>query len=148
MLKKISLISFYLKVILLLVTFSFTMYIIFSKNALSMVTASDFVLIMIPFTLTLLCFILSFFFTRGRDNTFFNVSCLVAIFSLMVMCIRTISDSNMVMWNKWQMNIYFFDQQIEEFKLLLYLMSIGNIILIFKVDSSDENFNDKKIFNN
>jgi len=132
MCKKINEIFFYAKVVLLLVVFGITMYIMFSMNAFYDNYFVNVILLFIPFVFTLMTFILSFFTTKGSKNLFFNIACFVALIALLYISIRTISDQNMIMWSKNKMNFYYFENQIKQFKILLYLMFGVNLLLLLK----------------
>ena len=132
MLKKINIFFFYSKIVLLLVAFALEMYIIFSMNALDNGTYGTFLMMMLPFILVLLTFVFSFFFENGKKHLFYNISSFIAIIAIIMICVRTISDSNMVMWSKWKMNLYFFENNISEIKIMLYLMFGCNILLFMK----------------
>ena len=132
MLKLINKIFFYLKFFLLLFVFVLTLYIMLSMNSYYGNQIKDLLLISLPLFLVLVMFVISLSFKEGDDNTFFNVSCLLALIAILIIDYRTILDKNMVMWLKGNMNFYYFQSQITQIKILSYSIFFGNIFLIFK----------------
>ena len=130
--KIINSLLFYSKIILLLVAFTLTLYIIFSMNAYYQNNAVNILLIGIPLFLVLLMFVLSIFNDNIKDNLLFNLSCFLAIVAIIIIDYRTIFDSNMVLWIDSKMNFYYFSSTLKVVKLLSYLIFIGNILLFLK----------------
>ena len=123
---------FYFKVILLLLVFTLTLYIMLAMNSYYHHQILDIILIFIPMLMVLIIFVVSFFFKEGDDNTIFNVGCLLALIAILIIDYRTIYDKNMVMWLKGNLNFYYFQNHMMQIKMLSYCIFVGNILLINK----------------
>ena len=123
---------FYAKIILLLVVFSITLYILFLMQSYYGNQIETIISVFIPLFLLLIIFVVSFFFQEGNNNTLFNVSCFLSFLAMCIIDFRTIFDTNMVIWAKYNINLCFFENQILQIKILCYLMFLGNLLLIFK----------------
>ena len=131
MLKLINKFTFYFKVILLIIIFTLTLYIMLSMNSYyNGNKLIDLILMCLPFFLMLIVFVVSFFFNEGDKNTFFNVGSMLALIAILIIDFRTIFDKNMVMWIKGNMNFYYFENQILQMKILSYAIFIGNVFLL------------------
>ena len=98
---------FYSKIILLLIAFTLTLYIIFSMNAYYRRNVINIILVGIPLFLVLLMFVLSIFKDTVKDNLFFNLASVLSIVAIIIIDYRTIFDSNMVLWIDSKMNFLF-----------------------------------------
>ena len=132
MLETINKILFYLKVILLLVVFTVTLYITFMMQEYYGNYMGTIIATFIPLFLVLIVFVVSLCFKEGNNNTLFNVCCLLVFISIIIIDYRTLFDKNMVLWFKGNINYYYFENQISQIKLLCYLIFFGNLILIYK----------------
>lgn len=128
----INKILFYAKVILLLIVFSITLYILFLMQASYGNRILTIASVFIPLFLVLIAFVVSFFFQEGNRDTLFNVSCFIAFVAIAVIDFRTILDKNMVLSIENEVNFYFFENQLLQIKILSYLIFFGNAILIYK----------------
>ncbi len=139
MLELINKILFYLKVILLLIVFTLSLYIMLSMHAYYHSGIKDLLLVCIPLFLVLVIFVVSFFFKEGDTNTFFNVSCLLALIAILIIDYRTIFDKNMLLWIRGNLNFYYYQNQMTQIKILSYGIFIGNLALIIqdKMQRSD-----------
>ena len=132
MLKVIDKILFYFKVIVHVAVFVLVLYIMLMMNDYYGNSFSNIVSLFIPMLLVLVGFVVSFFFNKGNKNIFFNIANTIALLSIMVICLRTLFDKNMVMGIKDNINYYYFQNQIIQIKILGYMIFMGNVLLIYK----------------
>ncbi len=136
---------FYFKVILLIIIFTLTLYILLSMNSYyGSNNIINFVVMCLPFILLLFIFVFSFLYKKGEKNTFFNVASTIALIAILIIDYRTIFDKNMVLWIKGNMNFYYFENQMLQMEILSYAMVIGNSILI--IHEKYNNIENKKGF--
>ncbi len=134
--KIINRVFFYLKIVFIIVAFSLTLYLMlmrmdyFGKNLLSTIP------VFIPLLLVLFVFILSFFLNRGNDNMFFNIGCVLALIAIIIIGLRTILDKNIIASIGSQFNLGYFEYQIIKIKIMLYLIFVGNILLLYNQKKS------------
>ena len=127
----INKVLFYTKIVLLLVAFSFVLYISFmrmdflSSNILSVIP------FFIPFFLLLVLFVIGFAFNKGNSNFYYNLVCVLALSAIIIISLRTMFDKNIIQYGT-NINFNFFNNQEVKIKLLLYLMIICNLFIVFK----------------
>lgn len=131
MTKLINKVLFLIKIILLLLDFILTLYIMLMLNSMREGELGILITTCIPLLLVLIIFVVSFFFRKGNDNLLFNVSTILALLVILVIGIRTIFDQNMTMWIKDKMNFYYFRNQIDLIKILCYSIFFGNLCTIY-----------------
>ena len=131
MLKIINRILFFSKIIILLIDFVLTLYILLMLNSYAENELMNLILVCLPLLLTLIVFVISFFFNKGNDHTLFNVASTLALIVILIIDIRTIFDQNMVMWTKGNLNFYYFRNQTRVIKILCYTIFINNLLVIF-----------------
>ena len=131
MTKLINKVLFLIKIILLLLDFILTLYIMLMFNSMREGELGILITTCIPLLLVLIIFVISFFFRKGNDNLLFNVSTILALLVILVIGIRTIFDQNMTMWIKDKMNFYYFRNQIYLIKILCYSIFFGNLCTIY-----------------
>lgn len=132
MIEMINKVMFYFKLILLLLVFTLTLYILFSMYDYYKTGFWNLILISLPLLLSLIMFVLSFFFKVGDDKTLFNVGCILALIAILIIDYRSIFDKNMVLWVKGKINFYYFQNQITQIKILCYSIFIGNLVLFYQ----------------
>ncbi len=125
----INRIIIYTKVVLLLIAFIMTLYILFMKMDINNSNILSVVPLFIPLLLVLIVFTFSFFLGYGNDNTFFNIGCVLVLLSIIIIDYRTMFDLNIISQTK--LNINYFNSQTTRIKLILYLTFIGNLMLMF-----------------
>ena len=145
MLKVINRILFFSKIIILLFDFSLTLYIMLMLNSYKEGELLNLIFICLPMLLTLIIFVVSFFFHKGTDNLIFNICSILALFTIFIIDIRTLFDENMVMWLKGNLNFYYFKNHIMLIKSMCYMIFIGNLLLISR--DHIRNKNNKGIIN-
>ena len=131
-----------LKMIMLLLCFVFTFYIIVNmynrlgKDILG--SMSNF----IPFFLLFILFIINFVFHQKSVNecTFYNITCCLVFLMLLFSIYRTFNDKNMIMSIRlgYHINFNYFSDMIAPMRFMLYALSVSNILLMVT---------DMKIFN-
>ena len=126
--KLINKILFYSKIVLLLIAFTLTLYILFIKVDLYELSITSILPLFIPLLLVLIVFVFSFFLNITKDNAFFNIACILVLIAIIIVDYRTIFDNNII--SKTKINIYFFDLATNKIKIMLYLTFISNILLI------------------
>ena len=123
---------FYCKIILLLIAFTLTLYIIFSMNAYYRHDVVNMFLVGLPLFLVLLFFVFSIFKDNIKENLLFNIASVLGIIAIIIIDYRTIFDKNMVLLVRGNLNFYYFENQVSQIKIFSYLIFLGNLILIYK----------------
>ena len=82
----------------------------------------------VPLLLVLIIFVFSFFLNIGKDNIFFNLTCVLVLLAIIIIDYRTIFDSNII--SKTKINLKFFDLSTSKMEIMLYLTFISNILLM------------------
>ena len=136
--KTINKILFFSRLIILLVDFILTLYIMMMLNTYSDGNIGSLVMTCLPLLLTLIVFVVSFFFKKGNNHLLFNVCSILSLITILIIDYRTICDKNMVMWVKSNMNFYYFKNQIGVIKTLCYTTFIGNILLLYIEKNKDK----------
>ena len=127
--KTINKMFFYLKIFLLLISFSFSLYIAFMKMDYMSSNILAVLPTFIPFLVLLIIFVISMF--NNKDNKlYYNIVSTLAFIGITIITFRTIFDKNIIAYPA-QININFYNAQEGKIKLLLYLMILGNIILLY-----------------
>lgn len=129
--KLVNGILFFIKIILLLFDFILTLYIMLLMNSLREGELLNLIMVCVPLLLSLIVFVVCFFFKIGNDNLLFNISSILALITILTVDFRTICDRNMVMWIKDNINFYYFRNNINLIKILCYSMFIGNLCTIY-----------------
>ena len=103
----------------------------------------EFAGIIVPFILLIILLVINFFLKHDivRNNLFYNLVSFIVMLTIFVFCYRTLFDQNMFLWHKYGYNINFnyFADQVAPIKVMLYGLSIANILLIV-----EEYIKDKK----
>ncbi len=116
------------KIVLLLIAFTITLYILLMRmDSYDLSTMSIFPLF-IPLLLVLIAFVFSIFLNIGKDNIFFNIVCVLVLLSIVIIDYRTVFDSNII--SKTALNIYFFDSFTNKIKFMLYLLFVSNFLIM------------------
>ena len=135
MIKTFNKIIFYLKIIFLLIAFSFSLYISFMKMNTTSSNILTILPIFIPFVILLVIFVFDLFLDWKESNLFFNLISILAFTAIIIITIRTIFDKNIVVYPS-QINLGYYDMHDIKIKMILYLMIIGNICLIIYENSN------------
>ncbi len=94
----------------------------------------EFLAIVFPYFLLLILNIVNIFLKQKsvNDNLFYNATSFFVSITILIFCYRALFDKNMFLWYKYGYNINFnyFSDQIAAIKVMLYGLSIGNILLM------------------
>lgn len=123
-----------LKVLMLLVCFVLTFYIIIRMYQRLDKDLVGSVFNFIPFVLLFILFCINFILRQKQvnQNIFYNVTC-VLVFAMLGFCIyRTFYDRNMIVLTRlgYDINFNYFADVIAPMKVLLYGLSVSNILLM------------------
>lgn len=135
-----------LKVIMLLLCFVFTFYIIVNMYNRLGKNLIDSISNFIPFILLFILFSINFIFKQKSVNqcTFYNVTCCLVFLMLLFSVYRAFNDKNMIMVIRlgYNINFNYFSDMIAPMRFMLYTLSFSNILLMvtdFKIFNSKNN---------
>ena len=164
MLKILNKIILHLKNIILIILFPITVYIIgymFQRLGKEMFGEHllEFVDVMFPFLLLIILNLVNLFLkqTEVKENFYYNITSLLCMIVISVFCYRALMDSNMYFLNKYtyHINFNYFSDQIAPIKVMLYGLSVSNILLMISnaikidnVENHNEKYNEVKKVNN
>lgn len=102
----------------------------------------EFVSVIAPFVLLLILIITNIFLKQisVKNNFFYNVTSFIVMLTIFIFCYRSLFDQNMILWHKYTYNINFnyFSDQIAVIKVLLYCLSVSNILIMIDGYIKDE----------
>lgn len=129
-----------LRYILFLVGFSFTLYIVVAMYKRLDKDISNSINIFLPYFLLLVIYFINIIFRQKRvnKNIFYNLTCCLVFITNIVVGLRAIYDTNMVM-NKimgFNINFIYFSDYIIFMKILIYGLSISNILLMLSFEKN------------
>ena len=123
-----------LKMLLLLVCFVLSFYIIINmyrrldKDLIGSITN------FIPFVLLFILFAVNFIFKQDsvNQNTFYNIVCVLALVTIGVAIFRTLTDRNMIVMIRmgYDINFNYFADFIAPMRIFLYSLSAANVLLM------------------
>ncbi len=91
-------------------------------------------LIFIPYVLLLALFIINIFAEQSNviNHIFYNITCNLCFATTIFVCYRTIFDTNMVLNSimGYKINFNYFANYIPYMKVMLYILSLANILLM------------------
>lgn len=125
--KVINKILFYAKIVFLLIAFVITLYILLMRMDMLDLNVLSIFPLFIPLLLVLIVFVFSLFLNIGKDNTFFNITCVLVLLAIIIIDYRTVFDNNIISNTK--INIRFFEMTSNKIMIMLYLTFISNILL-------------------
>ena len=129
--KIVNKILFYAKTILMLISFSLTMYISLMKMDFMSSNILAIIPFFIPFLILLVLSVISIVFNKDNDNILFNFVCILSFLAIIIISLRTLFDKNIIQYGT-SINYNFFINQEIRMKLLLYLIIGCNGCLILK----------------
>lgn len=136
MIKIINAIFSILKVLLLLISFVFTFYIIIHMYQRLEKNMMDAIVNFIPFVLLFLLFSINIIFRQKSVNQcfFYNVTCCLVFVMLLFAIYRTFFDRNMVVMIRlgYDINFNYFADIIAPMRAMLYMLSLSNILLMLE----------------
>lgn len=123
-----------LKMLMLLICFVLTFFIVIKMYQRLEKDLFNSIFNFIPFVLLFILFCVNFIFKQKQvtQNTFYNIVCIL-VFSMLGFCIfRTFCDKNMIVLVRMGYNINFnyFADIIAPMRVLLYSLSAANILLM------------------
>lgn len=154
MTKILNKLIYILKNILLPLTFIATIYItvfMFKRLEKDIFGANlfEFLKVVIPFIILLILILVNSFLNIKivKDNIFYNLTSFIVLITISIFCYRALLDQNMFLWHKYGYNINFnyFSDQIASIQVMLYGLSLANILLIIKDKLSVDKKVNKKV---
>ncbi len=125
-----------LKYILLIAAFALTLFILIRMNVRLEKDIMSVLPEFIPFAVLLILFIINMFFRQSfvNGNVFYNLTCCLVLSTIVCVSLRSIMDTNMVLNAKYGYGVdfNFFDNFIAYIKIMLYGLSIANVLFMFK----------------
>ena len=123
-----------IKMLLLLVCFVLTFYVIINNYMRLDRSVISSISNFIPYFLLFILFSINFVLRQKEvlNNTLYNVVCCLVFGLNLLVIYRTLFDNNMVLYTRlgYGMNFNYFSDMFMPIKLLIYLLSISNIIMI------------------
>ena len=96
----------------------------------------EFVSVILPFFILLVLVLVNSFFKQDgvRNSFFYNFTSFLVMLTITYFCYRALFDQNMYFWHKYGYNINFnyFSDQIAPIKVMLYVLSFANIVLVIE----------------
>ena len=90
----------------------------------------------LPFLLLMIILIFNTFLKHDnvRNCFFYNFTSLLVMIVIFIFCYRALFDQNMYMWHKYtyKINFNYFSDQLGPTKIMLYVLSVANILLIIE----------------
>ena len=139
MVKVLNKFCFHLKNIVLPIILIVTVYIVmymFQRLEKEVFGANflEFIKILAPYLLLIILSIINLFLKQKsvKENSFYNITSLLVVATISVFCYRALLDQNMLFWHKYGYNINFnyFSDQLAPIKVMLYGLSIANLLLM------------------
>ena len=122
----------FFKIVLFVISLGMVLYgVLITYNRLDKPFISSFP-IFLPFILVLITIVISFFIKNKEDNLLFNFVSTIVFITIIVICVRSKFDSNMILYYKYKIgfNPTFFSDNLSLIEAMLYLLGISNILLI------------------
>ena len=135
MVNLINKILIYIKIILLLIVFTVTLYILLLRMDYNELSVLSLLPMFIPMFLVLVGFVFSYFLNKGNDNIIFNISSVLVLIAIIVILYRTLFDSNII--SQYTINLNYFDNYTFKIETILYLTFIANLMIIY--DKKEKN---------
>ena len=148
--KKIFNILFYvLKFILLIAAFGLTLFIIIRMDIRLEKSIMSSFESFIPFIVIFILFMVNMIFRQVgvTKNLFYNLTCCLVLFTIVLVSLRAVLDTNMVLNGKYGYGIdfNFFDNFLAYINIMLYGLSVANIFFMFREKDVKENKVEKKV---
>ena len=137
--KSINKLLYYLKNIILPLLMIATIYIImfmFERLEKDILGANlmEFIKVVLPYILLIIVSLINYFFHQDevKNNIYYNITSFLVMLTIAVFVSRALLDTNMIFWHKYgyYMNFNYFADQLSAIKIMLYGLSIINIILM------------------
>lgn len=145
MIKLINIILSILKVLLLLVCFVLSFFIIVNMYRRLDKDMIGIIYNFIPYVLLFILFSINFIFRQKSVNSclFYNITCVLVLVMILFSCYRTFMDQNMIANIRlgYGINFNYFADIIAPMRVMLYVLCVSNVLLM--IDGI--NFNKGKI---
>ena len=109
----------------------------------------EFLGVIFPYLLLIILNIINMFLKQNnvKDNLFYNTTAFLVMIVITVFCLRAIFDQNMFLWHKYgyNMNFNYFSDQIAPMKVMLYGLSIANVVLMIDGYIKSNNKSEKNL---
>ena len=110
---------------------------------------TEFLGVIFPYLLLIILNIINMFLKQNnvKDNLFYNTTAFLVMIVITVFCLRALFDQNMFLWHKYgyNMNFNYFSDQIAPMKVMLYGLSIANVVLMIDGYIKSENKSEKNL---
>ena len=110
---------------------------------------TEFLGVIFPYLLLIILNIINMFLKQNnvKDNLFYNTTAFLVMIVITVFCLRAIFDQNMFLWHKYgyNMNFNYFSDQIAPMKVMLYGLSIANVVLMIDGYIKSDNKSEKNL---
>lgn len=124
-----------LKYILLAAAFCLSFYIIVAMYDRLGRNLTEAIEVFLPFILLFILFFINLILRQKgvTKNIFYNMTCTVALSTIIFIGLRSILDTNLIFNARfgYGINFVYFNDNIQFIKIILYGLCIGNIFLIF-----------------
>ena len=155
MIKIINKVIFHLKNITLLFLLISTIYIVnfmFQRLGKDILGENliEFIEVILPFVILIILDSINLFLKQEevRNNTFYNFTSLFVVLAILIFVIRAMLDNNMYFIHQYTygINFNYFSDQIAAIKVMLYGLSVGNILLMISgyIKTEDKIIESKK----
>ena len=110
---------------------------------------TEFLGVIFPYLLLIILNIINMFLKQNnvKDNLFYNTTAFLVMIVITVFCLRALFDQNMFLWHKYgyNMNFNYFSDQIAPMKVMLYGLSIANVVLMVDGYIKSDNKSEKNL---
>lgn len=132
--KLLARLLYYLKYLFLVVAFVLVFYgILVTYQRLEKSLSLAFP-VFLPFVVVLIIYIMNLFMKKDtiRDNILYNFTAILAFTGIIVVCLRSAFDDNMVMFAKYgiRYNPLFLSDNLSSIQILLYVLASCDILLV------------------
>lgn len=142
--KKIfNLLFSFMKYVLLLISFGFTLFLVLKLYARLEKNIKDSISIFVPYILLLILFLINICLNRAyvRKNLFYNITCCFVFTTNIFVAYRAMFDTNMIFNSiqKMGINFNYFNDYLSFNNTMLYGLSIANIVFMIIPNSYNHN---------
>ena len=110
---------------------------------------TEFLGVIFPYLLLIILNIINMFLKQNnvKHNLFYNTTAFLVMIVITVFCLRALFDQNMFLWHKYgyNMNFNYFSDQIAPMKVMLYGLSIANVVLMIDGYIKSDNKSEKNL---
>lgn len=138
--KKIKIVLNVWKILLLLIAFSLSIYIIIGMSYRLNNSLFNSILYLVPFVILLFIYVLNFIFKQDRinGNLFYTLTSLLVYGVIIFVCARTIFDKGMILNEVmgYGINFNYFSDFIVFMEIMLYELIISNLLFMLNKKSN------------